>query len=326
VAIFLSGGVDSSVIAAECARRGSRLEAFTADFGAGHPDLKHPDLEHAIGVARHFGLRHEVLKIEGEDAAAGFRELLGHYDEPFADSSAIPSFALARALKGRYKVVLSGDGGDEAFGGYRHYEHIGAKQVLKKAAAAAGFLDGATNVYVESKTTFRVAERRRLMNGSFAGNSLSSLLRRDAYSEPEGSALRRAMWSDRHLYLPNDLTYKMDIALAGNAIEGRAPFLDHRLLEWTQSLPARELVEGREKKVLLRAAYERDLPAEVLRRPKQGFGAPVRTWLEGPLREWARDVLPCSLLHPDGQRQLQGQRLWTVAAFAGWAREWRASW
>jgi asparagine synthase (glutamine-hydrolysing) len=309
------------VIAAECSRQGSKLEAFTADFGEGHPDLAH-----AAHVARHLGLRHEVLKIDAREAAKGFGELLWHYDEPFADSSAIPSFALARAVKGRYKVVLNGDGGDEAFGGYRHYEHIAAKQALKRAAAAAGLADGATNVYVESKTTFREHERSRLLDGSSSGNSLSWLLRREGYRAPSGAALKRAMWWDRHLYLPNNLTYKMDIALAGNAVEGRAPFLDHRLLEWTQSLPLEDLVHRREKKVLLRAAYAQDLPDDVLRRPKQGFGAPIGEWLEGPLSELARDVLPSSLLERERQQNLQGQKLWTMVAFAGWAREWRASW
>jgi asparagine synthase (glutamine-hydrolysing) len=321
VAIFLSGGVDSSVIAAECARQGSKLEAFTANFGDGHPDVAH-----ASHVARHLGLRHEVLNIDAHQAAKGFRELLWYYDEPFADSSASPSFALARSLRGRYKVVLNGDGGDEAFGGYRHYEHIAAKQVLKRAAAAVGLADGSTNVYVESKTTFRERERTRLLNGTSTGNSLSWLLRREGYVAPPGAALKRAMWSDRHLYLPNNLTYKMDIALAGNAVEGRAPFLDHSLLEWTQSLPIEDLVRGSEKKTLLRAAYAPDLPRDVLDRPKQGFGAPIGKWLDGPLSELARDVFPCPLLERDRQRDLQGQKLWTMIAFAGWAREWRASW
>jgi asparagine synthase (glutamine-hydrolysing) len=321
VAIFLSGGVDSSVIAAECARQGSRIDAFTADFGGGHPDLPH-----AVRVAGRLGLRHEILPIDANQAAAGFRELLWHYDEPFADSSAIPSFALARVLRGRYKVVLNGEGGDEAFGGYRHYEHIAAKQAIKAAAAALGLADGATNVYVESKTAFREDERTRLMNGSSTGNSLSWILQREGYLAPPGSALRRAMWSDRQLYLPNNLTYKVDIALAGNAIEGRAPFLDHRLLEWTQSLPEEELVRGSEKKVLLRAAYEHDLPRDTLHRPKQGFGAPIGQWLDGPLREWLREITPSPLLERHPQRHLKGQKLWLMAAFAGWAREWKATW
>jgi asparagine synthase (glutamine-hydrolysing) len=321
VAIFLSGGVDSSVIAAECASQGAKVQAFTADFGGGHPDLAH-----ATRVAAHLGLSHEVLRIDPNRALAGFEKLLWHYDEPFADSSSIPTFALAEALEGRYKVVLNGEGGDEAFGGYRHYEYIAAKQAIKAAAAAVGLADGSTNVYVESKTAFREGERARLLNGSFSGNSLSWLLRRESYATPPSSALKRALWSDRHLYLSNDLTYKMDIALAARGIEGRAPFLDHRLLEWTQSLPPEELVHGREKKVLLRAAYENDLPPEVLARPKQGFGAPIEKWLAGPLRELAREATPCPLLEPGPQKSLKGQKLWTVVALSEWARQWRATW
>jgi asparagine synthase (glutamine-hydrolysing) len=277
-------------------------------------------------VAEHLGLRHEILKIEASEALAGFQQLLWHYDEPFADSSAIPSFALARALRGRNKVVLNGEGGDEAFGGYRHYEHIAAKQAIKAAAAAVGLTDGGTSVYVESKTAFREAERTRLLNGSSTGNSLSWLLRRAGYVPPAGTALKRAMWSDRHLYLPNDLTYKVDIALAGNGVEGRAPFLDHRLLEWAQSLSSGDLVRGRRKKILLRAAYQNELPHDVLHRTKQGFGAPIGEWLAGPLREMVHDICPCPLLEAGPQRNLTGQKLWTTAAFAQWAREWRATW
>ena len=319
LAIFLSGGADSSVIAAECESQGTKLEAFTADFGDGHPDLAHSQC-----VAKHLGLRHEVLAIDPKRVLQQFERLFWHYDEPFADSSSIPSFALAQAIGRRYKVVLSGEGGDEAFGGYRHYERIAAKQAIKSAAAGVGLADGGTSVYVESKTAFRADERTRLMNGSFSGNSLAWLLRREGYLPPSGSALKQALWSDRHLYLANDLTYKMDIALGGFGMEGRAPFLDHRLLEWTQSLPDQELVSGREKKVLLRAAYEHDLPLEVFRRSKQGFGSPIGRWLDGPLRELAST--PCPLLEIAPQKGLMGQQLWTMVAFAEWARQWRATW
>lgn len=193
-------------------------------------------------------------------------------------------------------------------------------------ASRFGLADGTTNVYVESKASFRERDRARLLNGCSTGNSLSWILRREGYLPRGAGALRRAMWSDRHLYLSNNLTYKVDIALAANGMEGRAPFLDHRLLEWTQSLPAHELVHGREKKVLLRSAYSRDLPPDVLGRSKQGFGAPIETWLAGPLREWARDVTPCPLLERTTQQHLKGQKLWAMATFAHWAREWGATW
>ena len=327
VALCLSGGVDSSVVAAECVREGRRLDAFTVTFGRDSADLPY-----ARAVARKLGLKHEVIAAPADTAERQLEAAIQHYDEPFADSSALPALALARVLGGRYKVILNGDGGDEAFAGYRHYEHIGAKQFLKTAAAAAGLRDGSgsVGVYVQSKTTFRFAERSRLLGWKGPGDTLSALLAGDHYlrgaSTAASGALGRALWSDRHLYLPNDLTYKMDIALAAFGMEGRAPFLDYRVLEWSQGLAARDLVRGREKKVLLRESYRGELPAEVLDRPKHGFGAPVDAWLAGPLQELRRDSLPCPLLDAGLQKSARGQRLWTLLKLARWARVWKATW
>jgi asparagine synthase (glutamine-hydrolysing) len=324
VALCLSGGVDSSVIAAECVRQGVPLDAFTVAL-----DGDSTDLPHARVVARHLHLKHHVIEARAESAAAQLEAAAEHYDEPFADSSALPSLALARALAGRYKVILNGDGGDEAFAGYPHYERIGAKQILKAAAAAAGLRDGAGSmgVYVQSKTLFRRRERMRLLDRQAPGDTLSVLLASDGYlPSASGDALHRALWSDRHLYLPNDLTYKMDIALSSCGMEGRSPFLDHRILEWAQGLESPDLVRGREKKVLLRDAYRDELPPSVLERPKQGFGAPVDAWLAGPLEEIQKESLPCPLLDRASQTGLAGQRLWTVLAFARWAKRWGASW
>lgn len=321
VALSLSGGVDSSVIAAECVRQGAPLEAFTVRF-----DRESSDVARARAVARHLGLRHQVLTAKSLGDGQGMEQMWRHYDEPFADSSAIPSLALARALKGSYKVVLNGDGGDEVFGGYRHYEHIRIKQTLKTAAAAMGLCDGrgagSAGVYVQSKVTFRSADRTIFLNGHSAGNSLKRL----PAQPPQSSALRQALWMDRELPLANGLNYKTDIAYGASGIEGRAPFLDHRLGQWAGSLRPQELVRGREKKVLLRAAYASDLPAEVLNRPKQGFGAPIEQWLRGPLREVVGDVLPCPLLDPKKQDRRSGQQLWALLSFALWAREWGATW
>jgi asparagine synthase (glutamine-hydrolysing) len=324
IAVCLSGGLDSSVIAAECAKQGARLEAYTVAL-----DGDQTDLPWAKQVASHLGLEHRVIEARSTTAPEKFEETCARYDEPFADSSALPMLALARALKGRYKVVLTGDGGDEAFAGYPHYEHIAAKQFLKAAAATVGLRDGrgAAGVYVQSKSTFRSSERARLLHGHSCGDALSYLISSNAYlSQHRQGALKQALWSDRHLYLANDLTYKTDIALGAHAIEGRAPFLDHRVLEWVQTLPDRDLVRGREKKVILREAYRKDLPTGVLNRPKHGFGAPVDEWLEGPLKEARRELLPSPLLDVKFQKNLNGQRLWTVLAIASWAREWRASW
>jgi asparagine synthase (glutamine-hydrolysing) len=324
-ALALSGGVDSSVIAAECRRQSKRPDAFTVCFAG-----QETEAGQAHRLAQALELPHEILRVPEENLETELERIVQNYDEPFADSSALPSLVLARALGGRYKVLLSGDGGDEAFGGYRHYEHIRVKQALKAAAVAVHWRDGnggPLQVYVQSKSAFRAVERGRLLNGNASAGGLQAFLDTDPFlHQSPGAALHRALWSDRHLYLPNDLTYKMDIALASQGIEGRAPFLDHRLLEWTQTLAAPDLVQGREKKILLRSAYRRELPDQVLDRPKQGFGAPVSRWLRGPLRDAARDLVPCPLLDHGPQSGVTGQRLWSLLVFARWARQWRASW
>ncbi len=331
LALCLSGGVDSTVVAAECARQGAALNVFTVAL-----DGDATDLPYARMAAAALDLKHEIIEAPQSAAGHQLQSVVEHYDEPFADSSALPALALARALGGRYKIVLNGDGGDEAFAGYRHYEHIAAKQIVKAVAAAAGIAEGSggVGVYVQSKSTFRSAERVRMLGGRASGDTLSLLLSNDEYlgrgNHLPAEALRRALWSDRHLYLPNDLTYKMDIALGAFGMEGRAPFLDHRILEWSQGLEDCELVRGREKKILLREAYRRELPAGILDRPKHGFGAPISAWLAGPLEQMCRESLPCPLLDASAQAAALGdsggQRQWTLLAFACWARTWRATW
>jgi asparagine synthase (glutamine-hydrolysing) len=328
LALALSGGLDSSVVAVEMARQGTHPQAFTVVFNGDQTDLPY-----ARSMATKLGLPHEVLSAESAGLAVQVAHAAGEFDEPFADSSGLAALALAQSLDGRYKVILGGDGGDEAFGGYSHYRFIRAKQVAKTCAAAVGLVDGSgrSGIYLQSKSTFRAAERRRMMPGDSrsvgGGDALGSFVGIDAFHRvaPPG-ALKHALWSDRHLYLANDLTYKMDIALSSRGIEGRAPFLDHRLLEWTQSLAEKDLVRGREQKVLLREAYRPELPPEVDARPKHGFGAPVASWLTGPLRELVRESVPCSLLASGPQGGASGQRLWTLLMLSQWARRWGASW
>jgi asparagine synthase (glutamine-hydrolysing) len=118
----------------------------------------------------------------------------------------------------------------------------------------------------------------------------------------------------------------MDIALGAFGMEGRAPLLDHAVLEWGQTLPEHELVRGRQKKILLRTAYAKELPPGVLGRRKHGFGAPVNHWIAGPLREQIQTALPCPLLDAETQAGAQGQRLWSLFMFSAWAKRWNVRW
>jgi len=338
IGLFLSGGVDSSAVAAECVRQGCSLRAFTVAF-----DQDQTDLPFARQAAAHLGLEQEVIAASGQDLAADLARIVWYYDEPFADTSSVPSYYIAQATQGRFKVILNGDGGDEAFAGYRHYEEIARKQFLKSLAAAAGLKDGRFGqpwqVYFQSKSLLRRRERQELLGAAHStGDSLGRLLEAEpflqGYKAPD--ALHLALWGDRHLYLAHDLLYKMDIALMAHSIEGRSPFLDHRLLEWAQRLPSEDLAQGRAKKVLLRAALRGVLPTEILDRPKYGFGAPVVRWLEGPLQPLLAEYLPTPLLEGEAQARLlralpQGkaaeyERIWALLTFAVWAQVWRATW
>ncbi len=323
VAVCLSGGVDSSAVAAECAGN-APVEAFTVALDGDETDLPFARL-----TARQLGLRHCVIRCGAKTISRQLEEAVTRFDEPFADSSALPALALAQSLAPSHKVVLTGDGGDEVFGGYPHYEYVAAKQAIKRAAAAAGWYDGSgrSGVYVQSKALFRRHERACLLGSHAPDRTFSDFLEADAFlPHASGSSLRRALWHDRHLHLPNDLTFKMDIALAAFGMEARAPFLDHRILEWAQDLDARDLVRGGQKKVLLRRAYRGRLPDAVLDRPKHGFGSPIGAWLSGPLKQTLADYLPCPLLDAAPQLRARGQRLWILLTFALWARRWGAEW
>ena len=328
VALSLSGGVDSSVIAVECAHSGSKPEAFTVCF-----DADQNDLPFAQAVAKHLGLRHEVFRLDLSGIEQRFENFVCHYDEPFADSSGFGALALAEALGGRRKVLLTGDGGDETFAGYRHYEYVGVKQMLKRAAAAAGWVDGnrpgenlALQVYVQSKTIFSRQDRSWFLPQKNPGHAFDRLNTTRAFEEPAGSALQLALWSDRHLALANGLTHKMDMALGAWGIEGRAPFLDHRLVDWAQTLAPDDLVRGRQKKILLRETYREFLPSSVLDRKKHGFGAPVDVWLKGPLKKMVAELGQVPLLAAAPVGRMNAQKRWALAVFSQWARKWNASW
>jgi asparagine synthase (glutamine-hydrolysing) len=192
LAVALSGGVDSSVIAAEAVSQGACLNAFTVIAEGDETDLPY-----ARSMARQHGLAHDVVRMPAIAPVERVLQAVQHYDEPFADSSALCSLDLARALAGRYKVVLNGDGGDETFAGYRTYTRIAMKQAIKAAAAGVGMVDGngRTSVYVQSRALFRQHECSNLMTGHAGGGALPRLLAADEYlrASPGGSALKHAL-------------------------------------------------------------------------------------------------------------------------------------
>jgi len=339
LAIFLSGGIDSAAVAAECCAQGQKLRALTSTF-----DHDHTDLPYGTKVAQHLGLEQEVIHTNGDGIGDDIYRIVWHYDEPFADSSNIPSYYISQAVKGRFKVVLNGDGGDEAFGGYPRYEHVAVRQFVKGLATMIGARDGRGRGpwqrYFQSRSTFVRSKRTALLGGWAPRNcAVTRLIAENPFLSAyrPSDAIHMALGGDRHIYLAHDLLFKMDIALMAHHTEGRSPFLDHRLLEWAQNLPADDLVVGREKKVLLREALRGRLPSEVLARAKHGFAAPMVPWLQGPLRPLCDEHLPTHLLEREPQesalaafRRTQGRegadQVWALLMFAIWANQWRANW
>lgn len=339
IGLFLSGGVDSSAVAAECVRAGQRLRGYTVAF-----DEDQTDLPFATRVAQHLEIEHEVIHTSGDRVREDLDRIVWLYDEPFGDSSNIPSYYISRAIKGQFKVILNGDGGDEAFGGYKHYEYIGQKQALKRFGALMHLWDGKASdpwqVYFQGKAIFRRGERERLVGyHAETKDGVTKLIGQNPFLRAyhPHDALHLALWGDRHIFLPNDLLYKMDIALMSQGIEGRSPFLDHRLMEWTQHLPTSDLLRGKDKKILLRTAFKGVLPSDILDRPKHGFGAPVKRWLCGAFSPLIKEYLPCPLFERNVQeryleafyrrpRTLESVRIWTLLFFAIWAKRWRATW
>ena len=317
---FLSGGIDSSAIVAAMAEASPQpVQTFSIGFDSDRFD----ELPHARRVAQQFGTEHHEFEVK-PSAAAILPRLVRHYGEPFADSSAIPSFYLAEVTRRHVTVALNGDGGDEAFGGYTRYvanQVAGRLDVLplrlRRAIAAAGRrlpaggevsnpvnrarrLTGALGLdpaarYAQYVTLADAEHRAGLYTDDFralVGQSDAGDVIAGAWSRAGGEhVVDRMLAVDTATYLPDDLIAKIDIATMAHGLEARSPFLDHELMELAASIPADLKVHGREKKWILRGALRGWLPDDLLDRPKQGFSVPLSDWFRGELRGHVHDVL-----------------------------------
>ena len=320
IGAFLSGGIDSSAVVAAMAQlSGERVRTFCIGF----QDKRFDEREHARSVARRYDTDHNELVVT-PDLLDVLPTLAWHFDEPFADSSAIPSFYLARLCRTQVTVALNGDGGDEAFGGYRRYAlmartgWVTLPPQLRRGVARFGSAliaaggerppvrraGRALEVLAEDRPSMRYA---RLM--SYFLPEQKHAVYTDAMREEVGhvdsyeildeafhasradSDAGRAMDADVNTYLPGDLLPKVDITTMANSLEARSPFLDQELLQWAAGLPTRLKTRGGVTKYLLKRAVADWLPADLLNRPKMGFGVPMAHWLRTDLRELSHDVL-----------------------------------
>ena len=321
---FLSGGIDSSLIVATMRRvAAGPVRTFTIGFAEDGFD----ESPHAQAVAAHLGTDHTELILTAQDALDLIPDLATVYDEPFADSSQLPTTLVSRLARDHVTVALSGDGGDELFGGYTRYRQAEWLTRLPRFIGRGAELVYGTLGQERRRSLARTLAEgdwsvvRRLLSANPAAERLvlgvdpsaaEWAFRTDwEATEGLGGLTTRSMALDTIRYLPDDILHKVDRAAMSVSLETRVPLLDHRIVELAWRLPMRSRVRDGEGKWVLRELLARDVPRALFERPKSGFGIPVGAWLAGPLRPWAEDLLSPSTLRSDGLLDVDGvRRIW----------------
>lgn len=343
---FLSGGIDSSTIAALMIAAG---RGPVRTFSIGFPDFGYDESPHARAVAAHLGSEHEELIVTAADALSVVPQLADMYDEPFADSSQIPTYVISRMTRAHVTVALSGDGGDELFAGYNRYI-LADRQLATltslpaglRRLAAAGMraapdraVDGLARLIPAKWRPPQPADKLKKLS-EILGLDGDAVYMRLVSQCPDPAALTRGFaehpvamhWPvasgasrlermqlfDTATYLPDDILQKVDRASMAVSLEVRPPMLDHRVVEFAWTLPRRMRIRDGETKWLLRRVLDRYVPRTLVERPKMGFGVPLAAWLRGPLRGWAEDILNSSgfgggYLNADAVRALWSEHL-----------------
>ncbi len=377
IGALLSGGIDSSLTTALMQTRSARpIRTFTIGF----EEKAYDEADHARAVARHLGTDHTELRLSPREALEIIPRLPAIYSEPFGDSSQLPTFLVMRLAREHVTVALSGDGGDELFGGYNRYflgrrawralrwiptpgrRMIGSaltaipsdalNRVLRAPGAWAGValpgdklhkigtrlrgLRDLDDLYVSMVTEW--AGTSRIVRGAATPRSLlDERFRWPRTAEP----VARMMALDGVTYLPGDILVKVDRAAMAVSLETRAPFLDHRVVEFAWRLPMEKKLRDGRGKWILRQVLDRHVPRALVERPKMGFGVPLEAWLRGTLRAWGEELLSEERLEREGyldpkpirdawERHQRGEaslsaRLWSVLMFQAWLEATRAS-
>ncbi len=367
---FLSGGIDSSLIVALMQRASSQS---IRTFSMGVRDQGEDESHHARKVAEYLGTDHTEMIVSPEDVLAVVPKLVGVYDEPFADSSQVPAILLSQLTRQHVTVALSGDAGDELFGGYNRYitaarfEPFMAKVPFAMRRLVAELLGIIPTRYWDGLSASEIARRvmyvppsmgekmARLAGFLAAPTGQQAYLRtvsqwldeaiiplRSSGSTPQlrefhsVSLPQHMMWWDMQSYLPDDILVKVDRAAMAYSLETRVPFLDHRIVEFSLSIPMQYKIRGGQSKWLLRQLLARHVPPHLFERPKQGFTLPLADWLRGPLRDWAEDLLAPQALNSTAlfnsdmvgkawqqhlSKRFNHQKgLWTVLMFQSWLK------
>jgi len=367
---FLSGGIDSSLVASLMQKQSSKkIKTFTIGF----KEKQYNEAEYAKKVALHLGTDHTELYITPKQAIDAISRLPKIYDEPFADSSQIPTFLVSEMTKQHVTVSLSGDGGDELFGGYNRYfmankvwikiEKIPLtiRKLLSKGITSLSpniwdFLLNMIFIFLPSSFKMshpgdKIYKLSKILTSKNIYDVYDGLVSHwsNSFEVVIGSKKRTGkpnedieffhpedemMFLDSITYLPDDILVKLDRAAMSVSLETRTPFLDKNVVEFAWQLPFNMKINNSQGKWILRKVLDRYIPNELVDRPKMGFGVPIDSWLRGPLREWAEDLLSEKRLKDDGylhveairekwDEHLSGHRnwqyhLWSVLMFQMW--------
>lgn len=368
---LLSGGIDSSTIVALMQ---AQSEQPVKTFSIGFEDKRNDESVYAEAIARHLGTDHTTLMMRPQDMLDMIAHIPQMYDEPFADSSLVPTSIVMKLARQHVTAALSGDAGDELFGGYNRYflapqiwnflkwvppvlrdkiahifliltpeqwdkityplakimnqNHIGDK--LYKLGQRLQGVRNFDDLYLALVTEWGNAEE--IVLGAKLGTE-ARLMQRDRWPSLS-NPVEKMMALDAITYMPDDILVKVDRAAMAVSLETRAPFLDHRVAEFAWRIPLHQKIRHGQGKWLLRQVLYKYVPAELIDRPKTGFGIPLDDWLRGPLRGWAEALLTTEILSRDGlfnvaevrnawQQHLQGKRqygyrLWSILMFQSW--------
>ncbi|MBS28109.1 MAG: asparagine synthase (glutamine-hydrolyzing) [Alphaproteobacteria bacterium] len=319
---WLSGGLDSSLVVALMQANSTRK---VRTFSIGFPAFGYDEADDARRIAAHLGTDHEEFQVSPQDAMDVISAMPAHYDEPFADSSQIPTYILSHLTRNHVTVALSGDGGDEIFGGYNRYVALpglarrfaawpaGLRRALgaimrapaprhwdglarmvpartppqfgDKIAKAASAIAARNEDAAYLSTVSQWPDAHQVVQGQHGSPSAFEL--EETLSDP----VARLQLADTQSYLPDDILTKVDRASMAHALEVRVPLLDHRLVEFAWQLPRADLIAAGRTKLPLRQALARHVPSSLFERPKSGFAIPISDWLRGPLRDWAEELL-----------------------------------
>lgn len=351
VGAFLSGGIDSSLLVALMRECVSEVQTFTIGFA----EADYDESGYARAVARHLGCKHTELTLAPTDLLSLVETVPQHYDEPFADVSAIPTLAVSRLARQYVTVALSGDGGDELLGGYPYYRHLTRLAPWRQrlapirsvlAAAGQSGLPYRMTMGLRALTTPDTPSLFAYMRGSLKAMDYASVLSRpfkragEFFSErlagavPPGELAQRFMDLDLLTYLPDDILAKVDRATMAYGLEARNPFLDWRVVEYCRNLQLNVKCPGGDPKGLAKRLLTRYLPTTLIDRPKMGFSVPIRRWFRNELRDAVADAVLDGVLVREGYvnaaaarrlldehcsgKQNHENMLWTMMSFELW--------